>query len=254
MRRSLLLAAACAIVTVQAAAAADMPTKAPAYKAVEPLPYNWTGLYVGAHAGYGWGSNQSTATSATSSFPTGFVFDRANTSGGLGGGQIGFNYQAANWVFGIEGDYSWANINGSETSRSPLIATSTLSNSKLTWLATATGRVGYAWNNWLPYVKGGAAWAHNESNSTTSTAAGVVTATSVGSETRSGWTIGAGVEYGFWNNWSARVEYDYLDFGTAGVSRLFTSGAVAGTSPTRDNELHAHLVKAALNYRFNFGR
>lgn len=135
-----------------------------------------------------------------------------------------------------------------------MIATSTLSNSKLTWLATATGRVGYAWNNWLPYVKGGAAWAHNESNSTTSTAAGVVTATSVGSETRSGWTIGAGVEYGFWNNWSARLEYDYLDFGTAGVSRLFTSGAVTGTSATRHNESHAHLIKAALNYRFNFGR
>jgi hypothetical protein len=95
------------------------------------------------------------------------VFDRANMTGGLGGGQLGFNYQVANWVFGIEGDYSWADIKGDESSVSPLITTHTISNSKLTWLATATGRVGYAWNNWLPYVKGGAAWTHNDANTST---------------------------------------------------------------------------------------
>ena len=255
MHRSLVLAALCAVVSVQVASAADMPTKAPAYKAVEPIPYNWTGFYVGGHAGYGWGSNQSTATSATTSFPVGFVFDRANMSGGLGGGQLGFNYQVANWVLGVEGDYSWADIKGDETSFSPLIATHTISNSKLTWLATATGRIGYAWNNWLPYVKGGAAWTHNDGNTTTiNNASGAVTATAVGSETRSGWTIGAGAEYGFWNNWSARLEYDFLDFGTASVGRTFTSGSLIGTTATRDNELHVHVVKAALNYRFNLGR
>src|SRR5664280_443987 len=223
MRRSLVLAATCAILSVQVASAADMPTKAPAYKAVEPIAYNWTGLYVGGHAGYGWGSNQSTATSATTSFPVGFVFDRANMTGGLGGGQLGFNYQVANWVFGIEGDYSWADIKGDESSVSPLITTHTISNSKLTWLATATGRVGYAWNNWLPYVKGGAAWTHNDANTSTI-------------------------------NWSARLEYDFLDFGTASVGRTFTSGSLIGTTATRDNELHVHVIKAALNYRFNLGR
>jgi outer membrane immunogenic protein len=252
MRRSLLLAAACAIISVQVASAADMPTKAPAYAPI--AIYNWTGFYVGGHGGYGWGSNQSTATSATTSFPVGFVFDRANESGALAGGQLGFSYQIANWVLGVEGDYSWANIKGDETSFSPLIATHTLSNSKLTWLATATGRIGYAWNNWLPYVKGGVAWTHNDGDTTTiNNVSGAVTATASGSETRSGWTVGAGVEYGFWNNWSARLEYDYLDFGTTGVSRTFTSGALIGTTATRNNELHVSVVKAALNYRFNWG-
>jgi outer membrane immunogenic protein len=244
----------CAAVSVQAASAADMPTKAPVYKAVEVVPYNWTGIYIGGNVGYGWGSTQSTAVTGNANFPVGFVFDRADMTGALGGGQIGINYQVANWVFGVEGKYSWADITGSETSFSPLIAGNrTLSDSKLTWLATATGRVGYAWNNWLPYVKGGAAWTHNESNTTTSTALGVVTATAVGSETRSGWTVGAGLEYGFWNNWSARLEYDYLDFGTASVGRTFTSGAAIGTTATRNNEMHVSVVEAALNYRFNFG-
>ena len=129
-----------------------------------------------------------------------------DTDGFLGGGQIGCDYQfATNWVIGVEGNFSWANISGS-SSPPAFIGTETF-DAKTDWLASVTGRLGYAWDRWLLYAKGGAAWAHDKYNITT------YLGTWATSETRSGWTVGGGLEWAFANNWSAKLEYQFYDFG-----------------------------------------
>ncbi|MGH6666109.1 MAG: outer membrane protein, partial [Pseudolabrys sp.] len=106
--------------------------------------------------------------------------------------------------------------------------------------------VGYAWGSTLLYVKGGGAWTRNDASSTLFNGAGAVLSTSTGTDDRSGWTIGGGLEYAFTQNWSARVEYDYYDFGTATVTRLSSTGTVN----TRSNSLTLNAVKLAINYKF----
>lgn len=245
MRRSLFVAIACAVICTPAAFAADMPTKAPA-PAYLP-PYNWTGCYVGGHVGYGWGRSESTATTANANFPIGFVFDPTDLGGAIAGGQAGCNYQMDHWVFGVEGDLSWSDIKGDETSVSPLIiGNSTTTHTKLTWLADITGRVGYAWNQWLLYAKGGAAWTHVEANSLTGPVA-PAPGTTAGSETRLGWIVGGGVEWGFAPHWSAKVEYNYFDFGTADVIRVT---AATGLQNHRDSRLTVNVAEIGLSYHF----
>jgi outer membrane immunogenic protein len=205
----------------QSASAADL--RRPVYKAPPPAvvaAYNWSGFYVGGHLGYGWSSEEGTdlLTGATGSTdPDGFI----------GGVQAGYNWQADRWVFGVEGDWSWSGGDGSTTLAGPSFA------SDHTWYATLTGRVGYAWDNWLWYVKGGAAWADSEY-----TLAGFGTVT----DTRVGWTLGTGVEWALGPQWSAKLEYNYLDFG----KDTFNFGAFGPV----DVDTQVHLVKAGLNYRF----
>jgi outer membrane immunogenic protein len=248
-----LLATAAVIGFASIASAADMPMKAPVYQAPVAAPvYDWTGLYIGGHAGYGWAIDKHTAVTANPTFPAGFAFNTANIEGGIWGGQIGFNYQINRWVLGIEGEYSWTDITGETTTFSPLVAgVRTVSYSKIDWFATVTGRIGYTWNNWLGYVKGGAAWSQATGGSDLSDATGtIITGHPVGTQRRDGWTAGVGLEYGFLNNWSAKIEYDYLDFGTAATTK---TDKVFGLVETRNHNDTAHLVKLGLNYRFNFG-
>jgi outer membrane immunogenic protein len=190
----------------------------PVYKAPPPqvvAAYNWSGFYLGGHLGYGWSSEEATAAGVVGSTdPDGFI----------GGVQAGYNWQADRWVFGIEGDWSWSGADGNA-----VLGGLTSDHS---WYATLTGRVGYAWDNWLWYVKGGAAWADTEYS-----AFGFGTA----SDTRVGWTLGTGVEWALAPQWSAKLEYNYLDFS----NDTFT---FAGTPVDVDTQVH--LVKLGLNYRF----
>ena len=136
-------------------------------------------------------------------------------------------------------------MKGDETSASALIiGNSTTSSTKLTWLADIAGRFGYAWNEWLLYAKGGAAWTHVEASSVTGP---VVLATTAGSETRSGWIVGGGVEWGFAPHWSVKFEYNYFDFGTADVIRVT---AASGFQNHRASKLTVNVAEAALNYHF----
>jgi outer membrane immunogenic protein len=200
-----------------AAHAADMPHtyKAPAY--VPPVYANWTGFYVGLNAGYGFGkSNWDFA--AVSPSPNGFV----------GGATLGYNFQTGLWLWGIEGDIAYSGMKGSTDC---YLGTCETKNS---WLGTARGRFGYAgWNNWLPYLTGGAAF-------------GDVKATSpLGDEdkVKIGWTAGAGVEYAMWSNWSVKAEYLYVDLGK------FDCGTACG--PVGDTvSFKANVVRAGVNYRF----
>ena len=186
------------------------PAKAPAYSA----PYNWTGFYLGINGGGGWGHSSFTAPLATSSF---------NTSGGQVGGTVGYNYQVGHAVFGLEGDLDWSNINGSGACGSRNCET------KNDWFGTARGRIGYAFDRFMPYVTGGLAY-----GSVKNSATGLGSSTS----TKAGWTIGGGLEAAISGPWTAKLEYLYADLGDA-------------SAPTGANaSFRTNLVRAGLNYRF----
>jgi len=213
--------AAAAMLTVSMAAhAADLPRpyKAPAY--IAPIYANWTGFYVGLNAGYGFGKSNWDVP-AISPSPKGFV----------GGLTMGYNFQTGMWVWGIEGDADYAGMKGSADCFGGTCET------KTSWLATVRGRIGYAgWNNWLPYLTGGAGFGNIKATSPFGDA----------SKTQIGWTAGAGVEYAMWSNWSVKLEYLYMDLGKFDCGASCTG--VAGTS---DNvSFNANIVRAGLNYRF----
>ena len=210
-------------------AARPYPTKAPAYAA--PI-YNWTGFYIGGHLGG--------AFSSDNNF-NGLVTGNNGNGRFLGGVQVGGDYQfAPNWVLGIEGQYSWlANNNGGVIFPGGFTYTNNQRG-----LGSVTGRVGYTWGPALLYVKGGYAFSDNNENVTLG---GAPIAFAFDSDHKNGYTVGAGVEYMFAQNWSAKVEYQYYNFGK---SRFIAPAALApfGSFTTDD-----HVVKAGLNYRFNWG-
>lgn len=229
MRRAMLaFGLASAAMLGNTAFAADLTR--PVYKAppagVLPAQYDWTGFYVGGHIGYGWSKN----TFSDPFVP--FSISDTNANGIIGGGQAGFNYQVGQFVFGVEGDMSGSGIKGG-----PTVLGATF-NTNVDWTATATGRLGLAFDRWLVYAKGGAAWAHDRYSTNFYTFPASVELTN----TRLGWTAGAGVEYAFAPQWSAKAEYNYMDFGSDTVS------FAAGRSTTVDQQIHA--VKLGVNYKF----
>jgi outer membrane immunogenic protein len=250
-RRLLFAGAALALVAASPAFAADMPapayTKAPAY--VAPI-FNWTGFYVGGHAGGAWANQASTEIApGTAAFPTGAAFSKNNLSGFLGGVQTGYNWQVNNnFVVGVEGEYSWANVTGAATTVGVGGFTSTVS-AKTKDYALATGRVGYAADNWLFYAKGGGAWSQTSSTGTGVLAGGAPFDTTSASSNRSGWVVGGGVEWGFAPNWSAKIEYNHIDFGSSNVVVTSSKGTTSNISSSDT----AEVVKGGVNYRFNWG-
>jgi len=241
------LAAAFSLGVVQAASAADMPVKAPIVRAPVVMPFSWTGLYVGANAGAAWIRDCFTYQSGSS---LGLDDGCQSASSFIGGGQIGFNWQTGTWVFGIEGSGDWAKLESNAVS--PSFGGDTI-YTKTDSLFLATVRAGYAWDRYLAYVKGGAAfvpsdyWRNFTGSSTTFATA---------SETRIGWTVGAGLEYAFlpsWPNWSAAVEYDYIGGGTRTITQTYTGGGCVGGVPcNEDIKQDVQMVTLRLNYRFNW--
>jgi outer membrane immunogenic protein len=187
------------------ALAADL--KAPAYKAPPPLApvFSWTGFYIGGHGGYGWSDSQG-----------------LDLKGGFGGGQVGYNYQMNNFVWGIEGDVAWADI----SQDNPFGVRSV--NVKFDTLASVRGRLGIAYGNALFYATGGGGWGHFKISSGPFS----------DSTWLSGWTAGGGVEYAFMPNWSAKVEFLHYGFGSETLIGL----------PTGD--LDVNTIKGGINYRF----
>jgi outer membrane immunogenic protein len=205
MKKILLAGTALLTLISGSAMAADMrPARAPVYtKAPMMAPtYNWTGCYIGGNVGGLW------ATKDWSDSTTGVAHSTQDISSWLGGGQVGCNYQVSTWVFGVQGDYDWTNASASARDGAFVGLTD---QSTIKALASVTGRVGYAWDRFLGYVKGGGAW-ENDNYLITTTATGATSATA--SETRTGWTIGVGGEYAFAEWLTGFAEYDYYDFGT----------------------------------------
>jgi outer membrane immunogenic protein len=241
--------------------AADLGAR-PVYKApppvVPPIPlFTWTGCYIGAHVGGGWAHKDF----QDDPFNAGFIdeFDAigrkvgVNPSGFLGGGQVGCDYQfAPNWVFGAEFQLSGADINGDV--RDPFTRAKTL-HARTDWLASITGRVGWTWDRWMIYAKGGAAWVRDkiaitEIDDCGAPCGSVVGATDVHgnpTDTRTGWTVGAGVEWAFWNNWSAKVEYQFYDFGSK-RDHFFDVDDVVPYDARIQQQIQS--VKVGVNYRF----
>ena len=205
--------AAAALFVAAPAFAADIaqpyPTKAPMIVA-EPV-FSWTGFYLGANAGYAWGSGEKGADTLG-----------IDQDGFLGGGQVGFNYQFANnVVLGAEADFQGSDIKDENFGFS----------SKMDYFGTVRARLGYAFDNVMPYVTGGLAWGHNEVSDK------VLGLTS--DKTAVGWTVGGGVEYAFAQNWTVKAEYLYMDLGDDYYASI------------NDNSgLTASVVRAGINYKF----
>jgi outer membrane immunogenic protein len=261
-----LVAAIASIAVTGVASAADMPVKA--LKAPPPVPvFSWTGCYVGANAGATWnhagvtsvldpGSHLSVPTSLANVSAAGT--GSANATGFVGGGQVGCNWQSGRFVLGIEGDFNAFDANAAFTGIGiSTIGPAAVTNSvKTSWLATVRPRAGVAFDRSLLYVTGGVAFAdvrytQTYSDQTPETAFG----TSQASQTKTGWTVGAGWEYAFTDNWSAKAEYLYVRFPS-----MNTTTFVADSPPfTGTNVLHgtatlqANIFRVGLNYRFGWG-
>ena len=154
MKRLLIASVSLLAFSATTASAADI--RRPVYRAPPPLPpiWSWTGCYIGAHVGGGWGHK-----TWSDPFLTGLEFSSHDTSGWLAGGQIGCDYQAGAFVFGIEGDYSWANLRGESVD---LLSNGTITDhTKVEAFGTLTGRLGWTWHRTLFYLKGGAAFARD---------------------------------------------------------------------------------------------
>jgi outer membrane immunogenic protein len=219
------------------ASAADMAFKAPA-----AAPFSWSGWYIGANGGAGWGLSNVTLNSGTG-FPGSLPIGQVNQSGFVGGGQLGFNYQTGWVVLGVQGDFDAAGIKGTNCASlsGGLVAFSCESN--IGWLATVSGRVGaVVLDRILPYVKVGAAWA-NDKWTASSPIFGGLGQPSV-TVTHTGLLLGFGTEYAFDRHWSGFFEYNYMDLGTANPNINFAGGTFnAGLS------LQLSVIKAGVNYR-----
>jgi outer membrane immunogenic protein len=237
------------------ALAADLPprgyNKAPAMAA--PVT-NWSGLYIGGNLGYGWG-NGNTAFSLLNLDADNTALD-TKSKGVIGGAQIGYNWQMGAIVTGLEADIQGSGIKSS--GRSPLFNTDTNSiipgnflstEQKLSWFGTARGRLGATVTpDLLLYATGGLAYGHVDASANTFFASDEQFPASV-SKTKVGWTVGAGAEWMFARNWSAKVEYLYLDLGNVSAIRhspIIPSIAAAYTWHTQEN-----IVRAGVNYHFN---
>jgi outer membrane immunogenic protein len=234
--------------------AADMSVKAP------PLPvvaaYNWTGCYVGLEGGGSWGRDRAISNGANNGVlngTLGALKAEGDISGGIAGGTIGCNYQVNRWVFGIEGDYSWSGQRGSSRLQSPPFVPTFGEDVSQSYIATIRGRVGWAYTPaFMVYGTAGAAFADLRIHEFDSTAA-VGSAAFIGAtETHqyAGWTVGAGAEWGFAPNWSAKVEYLYMDLGR----QDFFANTVTGCCTFQSTRLTDNVVRAGINYRFNLAR
>jgi outer membrane immunogenic protein len=228
--------------TVATQTAMAPPTSPPIYVPTPSPAYNWTGLHIGGNIGFGWNAG-------SFSDPLGNTLTPTTSSKFLGGGQVGFNYQFWRGVLiGADADFDWL-PNESNLNSTSLLTGSTVSftvNNR--WLTTATGRFGYAWDRVLVYGKGGGAWVGLNNPTVTINGVPVAVSSSYGN---SGWTAGLGVEWAFWGNWSARIEYDFVGLS----SQTFTFPVSAGTLPAGDqfsgNNRNIQLVNVATNYKFD---
>jgi outer membrane immunogenic protein len=220
MRRILFVTTSLLALSATSVLAADLPRGMPPAKAPVFVPgYSWSGFYLGVNGGYGWGRSDW----------NGFASD-TDISGGMVGLTAGYNWQAPGspWVFGLEGDIDWTNIKGSYTN----LACPTGCEIKNSWLGTVRGRLGYAMDRVMPYVTGGLAV-----GDVRATQAGVASV----SETNAGWTVGAGIEAAVAANWTAKLEYLYVDLGDVSCAACLRASNV---------DFQSHVVRAGLNLRF----
>ena len=207
MKKLLLASAAMMTLIAASASAADLSVrKAMPYKA-QPYAqtYNWSGFYLGVNGGGGWGDS-----------------DSSNMFRGLVGGTVGYNYQVSQAVFGLEGDIDWSDLRLNRNCNA--FSCETRNN----WLSTVRGRAGYTFDRFMPYVTGGVAFGDIKTS---------VAGIGDSSATKTGWTVGGGLEAAIAGPWTAKVEYLHVDLGN-------------GSSPVGSSEnFKTNIVRAGINYR-----
>jgi outer membrane immunogenic protein len=255
MRLSLLVIAALSFAFSSAIKAADLPVKAVS-PAPASAPFTWTGSYIGGHVGWAWVEEVRTVVDdgfGGAAFPPGFRFC-CDRNGFLGGVQIGYNWQPNNsWLLGLEGDWSWTDSKVTKHPVSPLVpglVMNAFANDK--WYSTFAGRFGYVDGEWLFYGKAGGGLLNSDRGATmTGTAPltpGVNTITvNTRNDTFVGWLVGGGFERRLWGAWSAKLEYNYLDFGQHTLNFV---DPVSGAVSAQKFDTEVHVVKAGVNYHF----
>ncbi len=227
MKRVILsvIAVLLAVAWAMPASAADL-RRPPAYKApvyVAPV-FTWSGFYLGINGGYGWAkSDWSSAVTSGSTDPKGWLI----------GGTIGYNIQTGVWVWGLEADVDLSTMKGS-TSGGTGACFDPGCETRNRWFGTARGRIGYAVDRWMPYLTGGAAFGDVKLSPNTGLSE---------TKTKVGWTVGAGVEWAFYDHWSTKIEYLYADLGK-------TTCSAAACGVDTDTTFKANIVRLGVNYRF----
>jgi outer membrane immunogenic protein len=232
------IAAAALVVGTVSASAADLAAR-PYTKAPAPIAavYNWTGFYIGADVGYGWGRSTGTLTNAAGLFPVPYSLD---PSGVIGGGFVGYNWQVSNVVLGIEADWQAADLNESGNFLLGGVPTYTI-GTKVKDYGSVRGRLGFAFDRWMVFGTAGAAWGRWD---TSYAFIGGVPFVTAGTSSNVGWTAGAGVEYAFTNNWLGRVEYRYTDLGRSSFISAATNSRELG------NRVTVNDVRVGIAYKF----
>ncbi|MBV8744561.1 MAG: porin family protein [Xanthobacteraceae bacterium] len=232
----------------QGASAADLGVRAAPPPAPVVIAPTWTGFYIGGNVGAGWAKNDTSVAGVVpaavlgAAVPFSIPLTSQTMSGFIGGLQGGYNYQFGTFVIGIEADGDWGNVNG--TAPCVVVVSCT---SKITSMWDVGGRAGVVADKALIYVKGGGAWASTSFTGAVAVA-GLNGSTGL-STNRSGAFLGTGIEYAFMPNWSAKVEYDYYDFGSKTVSTsVAAAGVVLPLSAT--SKLTEQTVKFGVNYKF----
>jgi outer membrane immunogenic protein len=220
------------------AVAADLPVPYTKTPVMIPALYDWSGVYVGVNGGWGSESRCFDVVTAAGTFVG--ADGCHTTSGGVAGGQIGFRWQMASWVFGFEAQGDWANLQGSSVG---LINPANIDRSRMDAFGLFTGQVGYAFNTALLYFKGGAAVISDRNDILSN---GVVVATAAG-DNRWGGTIGGGVEFSFAPNWSAGVEYDHLFIANNNTTFTATTGTTFSTDRIHGD---SDIFTVRVNYRW----
>jgi outer membrane immunogenic protein len=242
-----------------AASAADLPART--YTKAPPPPvvaaYDWSGFYIGIDGGGGWGHKCWDITQNGTSVLNSPVAEGCHDpSGGTVGGQIGYRWQSAAWVFGVEAEGNWANFRAANPSQFYVVPAGTFYNrTTIEAFGLFTGQVGYAWDKFLLYVKGGAAVTSDRYEGYLNAAFGRGAAGAVfdsATETRWGGVVGVGAEYALSPNWSVALEYDHLFMGTNNLT-LISTGTIgtAGVVSRVDNiRQDVDIVTARINYKF----
>ena len=265
-----------ALGAIAPAQAADMPVKAMPVKAPIVVPYSWTGWYAGVNVGYSWGKSNTDVAFAT--YPGGvpivppagsITSASGKLNGAIAGLQGGYNWQNGQWVTGIEADIQWSGQKGSSDflcGAPPLgagacvvstflpagVAGTTLSlNQKLQWFGTLRGRLGTTITpTALLYVTGGPAVGGIKTDSTLSglnLGGIVVTSTGSNTTTKTGWTVGAGLEGVISGKWTGKIEYLYVDYGTVSGNVVNTAAFIQANYSSRITD---HVLRVGLNYHY----
>ena len=241
------------LVGVVSASAADLraTAKAPVLKAPPvPIGYSWTGCHIGAEGGGAWGTSrhiQDDGSRALFGLP---LTDNFNVTGAVLGGTAGCDYQFSNWVIGVENDLSWTNKKGTAHLIPPFIPAANSFETSEKWLDTMRVRFGATWERWFLYGTGGLAFANEAVSLCSPQALSCASA----SHNILGWTLGAGLEYALWSNWSVKLEYLYVKLDKTFFPELPAPNLTGGIGffEGRDVTLTNQMVRAGLNYKLDW--